>query len=220
MNAKQIVAAAAAVCCVAGTAMAQAAAPAAPIATAKPVATKEGAYLKAGTIEYGLNGGYSLFHTDRAAGENQVSILTAMGELNYFVIDNLSVGLNGDFTWLRGEGGDKSMVGGGVANAKLAYGELVARYHFPVCRDRLIPYVGASVGAGEAWVNVRADGTGTLLTYDGAMTDWGLQGGFKVPLNENVMFDMCLKYSQIQLPGGLHTDLSATQILFGFKLKM
>ena len=217
MNTKQIVAAAAAVCCVTGTVMAQVAAPK---ATAKPVADSSSAYLKAGTVEYGLNGGYSLFHTDRAAGENQVSILTAMGEVNYFVIDNLSVGLNGDFTWLRGEGSSGSIVGGGVANAKLAYAELVARYHFPVCRDRLIPYVGASVGAGEAWVNVRADGAGTTTTYDGAMTDWGLQGGFKVPLNENVMFDMCLKYSQIQLPGGLHTDLSATQILFGFKLKM
>lgn len=215
MNAKLIVAAAAAACCVTGTAMAQAVAPK---AAAKPVAAPCDVYLKAGTIEYGLNGGYSLFHTDRGIGENQVSILSVNGAVDYFVIDNLSVGLNGDVTWLRGEGSPSSLPG--VANAKLAYGELVARYHFPVCRDKLIPYVGASVGAGEAWVNVRADGAGTLLTYDGTMTDWGLQGGFKVPLNENVMFDMCLKYTQIQLPGGLHTDLSATQILFGFKLKM
>lgn len=215
MNAKLIVAAAAAACCVTGTVMAQAVAPK---AAAKPVAAPSDVYLKAGTIEYGLNGGYSLFHTDRGIGENQVSILSVNGELSYFVIDNLSVGLNADVTWLRGEGSPSSLPG--VVNAKLAYGELVARYHFPICCDKLIPYVGASVGAGQAWLNVRADGAGTLMTYDGTMTDWGLQGGFKVPLNENVMFDMCMKYSQIQLPGGLHTDLSATQILFGFKLKM
>ena len=216
MNVTRIAAALVAVGLVAGSTMAQTAAPAAaPAAAPKAEAAKNDAYLKKGSIVYGGSVAYSSVNVDQrtTSTSGNVSLLGGVAEVNYFVIDNLSVGLAGNLDWLRGD-----LNGAGVANATLVYGDLVARYHFPLCNDKIIPYVGASVGAGYGMYSGTPD-VGEKAYGDGTMTDWGVQGGFLVPLNANVMLDTCLKYTKFQLPGGWHTSLDATQVMLGFKMK-
>ena len=222
MNVTRIVAAFVAAGLVTGTAMAQTkaaapvAAPAAAPAAAAPAMVQgagEAAFLQQGTIEYGGSVGYSAFTAERAAA-GTVSLLKGVAELDYFVIDNLSIGLAGNLDWLR-----MDEYGTGVANATLTTGELVGRYHFPLCNNRVIPYVGASAGAGYAMADERAD-SGATIYGDGTMTDWGVQAGFLVPLNANVSLDTCIKWERYNLPGGWHTDLESTELLMGFKMKL
>ena len=207
MNVKQTVAALAAIGCVAGAAMAQ-----------QQAAAKE-VYLKAGTMEVGLNGGYTMFEDKTGGGggvDTDLSQLLVTGEFNYFVIDNLSVGLDANGSWMNFE-----IKGGSEVDTVMLYGEPVVRYHIPVMDGRMIPYVGASVGEGYAWANLRA---GTSGGYHAAKDDtfWTYSGqvGFKVPLNQNVLFDTCLKYTDYQLPSSWNTELHSTAILFGLKMKL
>jgi outer membrane protein W len=209
MNVTRIVAAFVAVGVVAGSAMAQTA------AAPKAEAVKEGGFLQAGTIEYGGSFGYSSYSVESMGERGQISLLKGAAEVDYFVIDNLSVGLVGNVDWLRGK-----MNNAGVANATLVYGELVGRYHFPVCNDRLIPYVGASVGAGYGIASVNPAGSTDTLSEGDSMTTWGLQTGFLVPLNANVSLDTCIKYTAYQLPDDWQTNLDGIQIIMGFKMKL
>lgn len=204
MNVTRIVATLVAIGFVAGSAMAQ----------TKAAATADGTFLKQGTIEYGASLGYSCYGVDAMGQAGQISLLKAVGEMDYFVIDNLSVGFAGNVDWLRGK-----MNNVGVANGTLTYGELVGRYYVPVCNDRLLPYVGASVGAGYGIVSINPAGAGKTSEGD-SLTTWGLQMGFLVPLNENVMFDTCVKYTDYQLPDAWDVNMEGLQILMGFKLKL
>jgi outer membrane protein W len=223
MNVTRIVAAFVAVSFAAGSTMAAPAAapattaPATTVAPATATAADSDVFLSQGTIEYGGSAGFSSYNIDQrtsGAGGN-VRLLKGAAEADYFLLDNLSVGLAGDFDWLRME---EQSIDNAVGNATLVYGELVVRYHFPLCNNHVIPYVGVSGGAGYAMYSGR---TGPLNTYgDGTMTDWGLQAGFLVPLNANVSLDTCVKYENYQLPGGWHTDLDGMQVLMGFKMKL
>jgi len=215
MNVTRIVAALVAVGFVAGSAMAQTK------AAAAPAAGTEGGFLKQGTIEYGGSFGYSSVNVDQrttSVGGN-LSVLKAVAEADYFVIDNLSVGLAGNVDWVRGDLGGVPLVGGGIANATLMYGELVGRYHFPLCNDRIIPYVGATLGAGYGMATINLPG-GAKIEADDTLTSYGVQAGFLVPLNANVSLDTCVKYTSYQLPRAWHTDLDSTQVLMGFKMKL
>jgi outer membrane protein W len=201
-----------AVGCVAGSAMAQTTTKS---AAAAPASATEDAFLKEGTILYGGSFGYSSVNVDQRSSSQGVSagLFLLQAEVNYFVIDNLSIGLSGNIDWLRGD-----LYGTGVGNATLLFGELVARYYFPVCGNRLLPYVGVSAGAGYGMVSGRSDGGGVVYGDDTA-TDTGVQAGVLIPLNANVALDTCLKYTSFQLPRSWHTDLNATQVLMGFRMK-
>jgi len=210
MNVTRIVAALVAVGFVAGSAMAQTKAAAAPVA-----GTAEGAFLKNGTIVYGGNLGYSVYSVEAGGMGGQASLLKVNGTVDYFVMDNLSVGLSGNIDWLRGKLNDV-----GVANATLTYGELVGRYYFPVCNDRLIPYVGASLGAGYGIVSINPDLPIDTISQGNSITTWGLQTGFLVPLNDTVLLDTCIKYTDYQMPDSWGVSMDGLQISMGLKIKL
>jgi outer membrane protein W len=210
MNVTRIVAAVVAVGFVAGSAIAQTAAAAAP--AAPKAEAKDAAFLSQGTWLFGFNAGYSSVDLDGAASAD-ATLLQVAGEVNYFVIDNLSVGLSANMDWLRID----SQVAG-TGNATLMYGELVGRYYFPLCKNRIIPYVGASAGAGYGWFSIK--NAMVHADQDNTVTDWGAQAGFLVPLNESVMLDTCFKYNQYKLPNSWATDMDAMKVLLGLKIKM
>jgi hypothetical protein len=210
MKVMQTVAAIAAIGCVVGSALAQ-----------QQVADKN-CYTKAGTMMYGLNGGFSMYDAKQKDVDTKVdlNVLKVAGEVDYFVIDNLSLGLAANLDYLYGNIKQPLPIIGSTkvkVDTLLTYGELVARYYVPVS-ERLIPYIGAEIGGGYAWGQVKV--LGTKEDSHKFMWDWGGQLGFIVPLNERVFFDTCLKYTVYELPDSWNTDLNCLQILFGLKIKM
>jgi outer membrane protein W len=190
----------------AGSVMAQTAAP----KTAADPTTTEGGFLKEGTILYGGNLAFNNVNADSGNSRTDLSMFGVNAEANYFLMDNVSVGLAANMLWAEISNNQV-----GKAEATLGYGELVGRYHFPVCNDRLIPYVGAALGAGMAYGKV--DGGADLQD---TVTSWGLQAGFLVPLNDNVALDTCLKHTRYELDDSYQMNLNSTMVLMGFKMKL
>ena len=226
MNVKQITAALVAVGSVAGSALAQQAAP--------ELVHARGDFVKQGTVEYGFDGSYSASEfknnngaqqpgapfdppTVRKSGtDNALTILTTAGEINYFVMDKVSVGVTANFDYLFG-----NQKGGPQFDSVLMYAEPTVRYHFRLnTKAPVYPYVGAGLGGGMGWFNNQvgpdpsphhANQT-TMVTYSG-------QVGIKIPLDENVYFDTCLKYTDYHMATAWTVDQN-WQILFGFKIKL
>ena len=187
----------------------------APVAPVAPPATvlmieKSTAFFKQGAIDCGASFGYAWYNINqRAPGQyGHASQMKGQVEVDYFVIDNLSIGLAGNVDWLRGGGNNP-----GLGDATLTYGELVGRYHVPLFDNRISPYVGLSGGAG--YVNVDGKNYG-----DGSMTSYGAQAGILVPLSDDIAIEGSYKYVRYQLPGGWHTDLDSSQVLLGFRLNL
>ncbi|MFZ4394961.1 MAG: hypothetical protein ACOYOU_04965 [Kiritimatiellia bacterium] len=211
MNVTRIVATLAAVGFVAGSAMAQTKAAAAAPAT-------DGAFLSQGTVLFGGSFGWNIANDNSEChGKMKHTSISLAPEINYFIIDNLSVGLIGSVNWERERGW-----GSVQSQTTDLIGELVGRYYMPLCNNRIIPYVGATLGGGYSMYSSGDDSRhsdATLATYGG-------QGGFLVPLTESVMLDTCVSYKRYNRQGSpevyhnIPRDTATTMISMGFKVKL
>ena len=188
MNVTRIVAAFVAAGLVAGSAMAQTKAPA-------PVqAPQDDVMLKQGTILYGGTIGWTISNMNDSGNKAKQNTLDIAPEANYFVIDNLSVGLRGDINWQRYK------YDGETDNFTSMTLDLVGRYYMPLCNNKIIPFVGASVGGGYGMADYKL---GTVEGHDNTfLTTYGFETGFLVPLNNSVMLDTTLAWRDIQRQGG------------------
>ena len=117
MNVTRILTALIAAGFVAGSAMA--AAPA--TTTTKAPASQDDVLLKQGTVLYGGNLSWSMNQWSGWGNHEKSSTLSVAPEVNYFVIDNLSVGLIADINWQRWKWSSET------ENETQLLGELVAR---------------------------------------------------------------------------------------------
>ncbi len=185
---------------VAGTAMAQ--------TTAAPVATKaapaqDEAFLSQGTILYGGSVGWTMLSDLRDGGDTgKQESFDLAPEIDYFVIDNLSLGLIADVSWQRWKDY------GWRENGTTLIGNLVGRYYVPLCNNRIIPYVGATLGGGYGAFN--GQGYGSDSEDDAYLTSWGAQTGFLVPLSADVMLNTCVSYTRIQRQGNWNSEYNDT----------
>ena len=213
MNVTRILTAFVAAGFVAGSAMAQTAA--AP-ATTKAAAQDE-ALLSQGTILYGGNFSWSMNQWSGWGDKEKSSSFDLAPEINYFVIDNLSIGLIAELNWQRQKWSDET------ENGTEMIGELVGRYYVPLCNNRIIPYVGATLGGGygmysDKYYNENGHADSYLTTYGG-------QIGFLVPLNANVMLNTCVSYKRTERQGGTewfaeNKDQGETMLAMGFLIKL
>ena len=220
MNVTRILTALVAAGFVAGTAMAQtAAAPAttAP-AAAKATPAQDDAFLSQGTILYGGTFGWSMNQWSGYGDHEKSSSFDLAPEVDYFIIDNLSIGLIADINWQRWK------ENGWTENETQLIGELVGRYYVPLCNNRIIPYVGATLGGGYGMYNEKWNGGGSY-DEDSTLTTYGGQAGFLVPLNANVMLNTCVSYKRYQRQGGNYyysenRDEGETMLTMGFLIKL
>jgi outer membrane protein W len=200
MNVTRILTALVAAGFVAGTAMAQTAA--APVAT-KTAPAQDEAFLSQGTILYGGSMGWTMLSDLRDGGDTgKQESFDLAPEINYFVIDNLSLGLAADVNWQR------TKYYGWRENDTTLIGNLVGRYYVPLCNNRIIPYVGATLGGGYGAFN--GQGGGFDDHNDAFLTSWGAQTGFLVPLSTDVMLNTCVSYTRIQRQGNWNSEYNDT----------
>lgn len=262
MNVKQIATSLIALGCVAGVALAQETKPAPATTTgAKFDPNEKGAYTKKGTMEYGLAAGFSVNSAKQDAMPGLIPavavnsaedsyLLNASGEISYYIINNLSVGLDVAVDYSHYDatesqtiplllGGKATITSDASTDLWLPSANAVVRYNFPVS-TRIIPYVGVEGGGGWGWVDASAskkltisgslvpgaNGT-TVLATPGRIApgndwfwDYGAQAGFKVPLNERVLLDTCVKYTKYELPSSWNTSLDSWAVLMGLKVRM
>jgi len=145
-----------------------------------------------GDLELGFSGSYSDYSID---GES-LDITSIDLEASYFLMDNLSIGVNTAWFMFTIDGLEATAIGL----------EANARYHFQI-NQNFIPYVGIDVG--NFYINLD-DETENIATY-------GAHLGFKTPINKNVYFDTQLKWTDYDLPENI--ELTSTQILLGLKIK-
>ena len=211
MNVTRILTALIAAGFVAGSAMA--AAPA--TTTTKAPASQDDVLLKQGTVLYGGNLSWSMNQWSGWGNHEKSSTLSVAPEVNYFVIDNLSVGLIADINWQRWKWSSET------ENETQLLGELVARYYFPLCQNRIVPYVGATLGGGyNMW---SAKYTGGDYHGNDYVTTYGGQVGFLVPLNANVMLNTCVSYKRYDEPSDAfaeNKDRGETMLAMGFLIKL
>jgi len=198
---------------VAGSAMAQTAA--AP-ATTKAAAQDE-ALLSQGTILYGGNFSWSMNQWSGWGDKEKSSSLEVSPEVDYFVIDNLSIGLIADLNWQRWKDSYWTQ------NGTEMIGELVGRYYVPLCSNRILPYVGATLGGGYGMYSEK--GGGSQWHADSYLTTYGGQIGFLVPLNANVMLNTCVSYKRYERQGDVewfseNKDQGETMLAMGFLIKL
>jgi outer membrane protein W len=159
-------------------------------------------YLKKGDWEVGFSGSYSDLKVEIDNESENISFLYADLNTAYFLIDNFSFGAN--LVWLYlPEVQDFSASALGL--------EGNVQYHFQV-NSKFIPYLGLHA----AYYAASAD-------YDGysesdSMNSYGVHGGFKIPINNNIYFDTQIKWTEYNMPWD-EVDLSAIQILLGLKIK-
>ena len=201
MNVTRILTAVVAAGLVAGTAMAQTA-KAAPVAT--KAAAQDDVLLKQGTILYGGNIGWTMSDINYNGYKMKENSLVIAPEINYFVMDNLSIGLIGSIKWQRQRG----YCYGETDNGTELIGELVGRYYIPLCNNRIIPYVGATLGGGYgmySWRWYGGEGDSDSGHNDAYLTTWGAQTGFLVPLTESVMLNTSIEYKRTHRQGDWYT---------------
>ena len=184
MNVTRIVAAFVAAGLVAGSAMAQTKTAAPVAAPADDVLLKEGTILYGGTLSWGMNQWSG--QGDKSKSES----FFVAPEADYFAKDNLSLGLIASCDVER-----KKETGYNWTQTALV-AELVGRYYMPICENKMIPYVGATLGGGYAM-----DSDSDDSTADSFLTTYGGQAGFLVPLNASVMFNTCLSYKRFHYNG-------------------
>jgi len=212
MNVTRVLTALVAAGFVAGTTMAQTAA--APATT--KAAAQDDALLSQGTILYGGSFGWSMNQWSGYGDKEKSSSFDLAPEVDYFVIDNLSVGLIADLNWQRRKWAYET------GNETQLLGELVARYYFPLCNNRILPYVGATLGGGYGMWSWKWNGGGEEHGND-YLTTYGGQVGFLVPLNANVMLNTCVSYKRYDEPSdyfGENKDRGETMLAMGFLIKL
>ncbi|HEY9248752.1 MAG TPA: outer membrane beta-barrel protein [Rariglobus sp.] len=163
------------------------------------------AYFKKGDILLEFSGSFT-HATANGDGESaSVNFVYADIGASYFLTDHISTGA--DTFWLYvPESGD-------VDGSALAVGlEWNVRYHFNVSRY-FYPYVG--VHAGYAFGRIEGDDD----SESDHLTTLGAHAGFVIPVNDNVFFDVQLKYTDYDIPVA-DFDLGTTQLLLGLKIKL
>ena len=213
MNVTRIVAAFVAAGLVAGSAMAQTKAAPVAVPANDDVLLKQGTILYGGTISWGMDqwSGYG--------SKEKTSSMNVAPEVSYFIMDNLSIGVIADVSWQRWKYNDG---GSETENATEMAAELLGRYYFPLCNNRIIPYVGATLGGGYGFYSDKW-GTGQSDSWDGYLTTYGGQTGFLVPLNASVMLDTCVSYKRTERQGSdwnsENKDQGETMLSMGFLIK-
>lgn len=156
-----------------------------------------GAGLSAGDWLVGFSGSYNYLSTD----EGSLSAFTVNVDASYFLEDNISVGLNtfGIFIPSAGLPEDSGYAIGFEPNL---------RYYFPNDSPYL-PYVGVHGGLGYLDFG---DDSETIGTY-------GLAVGVVVPIGESSYFNAELKWTEFETSDDVDLNLTAIQVLLGFKVK-
>ncbi len=159
-------------------------------------------FFQKGDLEAGFSGSYNRISVDVNDDSEDIDFFYADLGLSYFIIDNLSVGINTVWFYLPEIHDIEAYALGFEGNV---------RYHFQV-NKHFVPYIGAHA----AYYYANADIGNNSESED--MTAYGLHGGFKVPINENVYFDTQLKWTDYDMPWD-EIDLSSVQVLLGLKIK-
>lgn len=161
-------------------------------AAAPAAGNTEDVFLKKGTVLFGGSLDWNMVDNGAAKSEKE-SELSIAPEINYFFMDNLSLGLIGSVAWYR----QKNQ---GTLNSTTFLGELVARYYFPLCNSRIMPYVGATAGAGIDNWNIKVN-NGVDISGKTTTTTYGPQAGFLMPLTDSVMLDTRVSYKHTNFNG-------------------
>lgn len=160
-------------------------------------------YFKKGDWLVGFQGSYNHIDIDVGGSGETFDLYYASGGADYFLTNSLSSGVNSILIYVPDVAGIEVTAVGLEWNA---------RYHLQFGKYWL-PYAGVS--AGYAWGQIKGFGGSTsdhLTTLGGSV-------GTIIPINDNVYFDIQLKYTDFDLPvSGVNLD--TTQILLGLKIKL
>lgn len=162
-----------------------------------------GNYFHQGDFLLGFDGSYN--HLGASVGDTSgsLSFFYLDAGVSYFVMDNLSVGLNTNWFYIP-----KTY---GVSAYALGL-ELDPKYYFQGLNSHFVPYVG--VHGGMLYGNVDAGGGNASKT----ITDLGADLGVIFPINKNVYIDLDLKYTKYYNLDDIQLD--TFQVAIGLKIKL
>jgi opacity protein-like surface antigen len=162
-------------------------------------------FFKKGDVLAELSGSFNHASYNSGSESGTVNFVYADLGASYFFTSELSSGA--DTFWLY-----VPKIGDSDASAKAVGLEWNGRYHFKVSRY-FQPYVGLHTG--YAWGSVQGSGD----TESHHINTLGGHVGFVIPINDNVFFDVQVKYTDFRLhvPG---IKLDTTRVLFGLKIKL
>lgn len=163
----------------------------------------DGQYFKKGDIELGFSGSYNNINFESNGESENIDFFYADLKASYFIIDNFSFGMNTAWFYLPEVESFEAVALGLEGNVK---------YHYQVNKN-FVPYLG--VHAGYYYADAEIDGE----SEDDSIKTIGLHGGCKIPINNNIFFDIQLKWTDYDMPWD-DIDLSATQVLLGLNMKI
>jgi len=145
----------------------------------------------------GFSGSYNYLEDS----EDSVNLFYVDVDFSYFINNRWSLGMS-TFGLLLPEGGSVEETGYAIGL------EPNLRYYFQN-ESQYIPYLGIHTGYAYASID---DDSESLFTY-------GLHAGVLFPLTESAYFDAKLKWTEYEISDASDIDLTALQLLVGFKIK-
>jgi outer membrane protein len=126
--------------------------------------------------------------------------------VGYFIINNLNVGIQTNLGLSSGKAIDMS----NTFNYRFNSYSLMPYFTYFIGKNKLKPFVGASVGFGNSTIKERSQ------TTNSSQSTYGFYGGLSYFINPNISLNTALNYSNIKYKKFNSTQ--STSLTFGFQL--